>query len=110
MNKIFIVIASGFPVALGVLKVYLHIVSPWKFGFLDFLVSAGLILGGLFLFVQASSRVVLFVSSLFVSFELYKAVVDYRDHFDFFLAMTATVYLSIPFIQIFYRNFRLKDN
>jgi hypothetical protein len=110
MNKIFVVVASSFPVALGILKIYLHIISPWRFGFLDYLVSIGLILGGLFLLVQPRLSVVLLVSSLLLSFELYKAIVDYSDHFDLFLSMTATVYLSLPFLQIYFKNFRLKDS
>ncbi len=107
MNKTYVIIASGFPITLGVLKIYLHIISPWRLGFLDYVVSIGLILGGLFLLVQPGLRVALLVSSLLLSFELYKAMIDYRDHFDLFLSMTATVYLTLPILQV-YRNFRLK--
>jgi hypothetical protein len=87
------------PIGLGIMKVYLHFFSAWRLGFLDYLISLGLILGGLFLFYPPRSRIVLLASAILIAVELFKLASDYRDLFDVFLAMVAILYLSIPTLR-----------
>jgi hypothetical protein len=67
-----------------------------------------LILGGLFLFLNHISRIVVMTIFILIAFELYKAILDYFDHFDVFLAILAILYLSIP-ILINVKKKGLKD-
>ncbi len=91
-------------ILLGSLKIYQHIFSVWRFGYLDYLVGAGLILGGLFLILKSTLEVAL-VSSVFIAFELYKLFLDYNDHWDAFLAILAISYLTITLVK--YRQHRI---
>lgn len=94
-----LVVAGLLPIALGVIKIYLHLISPWRSGYLDYLVAAGLILGGIFLLAQPSLKAALLPGVTLITIELYKAIVDYPDHFDLFLTILATIYLSIPILK-----------
>ncbi len=98
-NKSLQSIIAAPAVALGILKLYLHIYSVWRFGVLDYLVSIGLISGGLFLFSKPRAKPVLLASTFLIGVELLKAVTDYYDYFDVFLTLVAVLYLSIPFLR-----------
>ncbi len=98
-KKIVLALMSAFPIGLGILKVYLHVISRWKLGLLDYVVAAGLIFGGLFLFSRKRPKVVVLISSILIIFEFFKAIVDYYDHFDVFIAVVAILYLSIPILR-----------
>lgn len=97
---------SALPIGLGILKVYLHYNSHFRSELLDYLVAAGLILGGVFLFSQKSSKVILLISGSLIVVELFKAVVDYRDLYDLALTITAIIYLSIPLLRNILENAR----
>jgi len=92
-------------VALGILKIYLHIHSVWRFGVLDYVISIGLILGGLFLFSKPRSKPILLASIFLIVVELLKAVSDYFDHFDVFITLVAVLYLSIPILRFILKQF-----
>jgi hypothetical protein len=109
MKKVFLIIMSTLPIGLGIFKIYAHVNSQWRLGYLDYLLAAGLILGGLFLFAQHISKLVLLSSVILIAFELYKALLDYLDYFDVFLAILATSYLSIPILR-YIKKKGLKEN
>ena len=90
---------AALPIGLGILKIYSHLYSVYRLDPLDYIVSAGLILGGLFLFSKPRSNVISVTSGSFIAFELFKAVFDYSDHFDLFIATVAIVYLTIPILR-----------
>ncbi len=92
-------------VGLGILKLYLHLTSVWKFGFLDYLVAAGLVFGGFFLFL-AVDKLVLGISGFLLTFEFYKLFLDYRDHFDVFIVSISFLYLIVPFLRFFHSRSR----
>jgi hypothetical protein len=92
-------IAVAPAIGLGIMKIYLHFFSTWRLGFLDYLVSLGLILGGLFLFYPPRSRIVLLASAILIAVELFKLASDYKDLFDVFLVIVAILYLSIPTLR-----------
>ncbi len=98
-KTLFLALIAAFPISLGVIKIYLHLLSHFRLGFLDYIIGLGLILGGLFLFLP-SRLTVLLASSVLIVFELLKALVDYHDHFDVFISLVAIVYLSIPLLRL----------
>ena len=98
-KKVLLLLLAAPPIILGMLKLILHLNSVYRLGFLDYIVSLGLIAGGLFVFSRPRSMVALFASSILFSFELYKAAIDYRDHFDVFIAIVAMIYLTIPVLS-----------
>lgn len=111
MKTIFLIPISALPIVLGIFKIYAHFYSSWRFGYLDYLIAAGLILGGLFLFIaQPVSKAVVLASSILIAFELYKAVIDYYDHFDVFLAILAITYLIIPLLKSILEHFFVPNN
>ena len=87
------------PIGLGLLKFYLHYNSAFRSGLLDYVVGAGAILGGLFLFAPKGSKVVLAISGPLIAVETLKAIVDYRDPFDVAFCAIAVIYLSIPLLR-----------
>ncbi len=101
-SKVYAIILSAMPIALGILKAYAHFYSPYRSGPLDYLVAAGLIVGGLLVHSQRNSKAILLASFVFIIIELYKASTDYSDYFDLFLTLLATLYLSVPIIRYFH--------
>ncbi len=89
---------AAFPISLGIVKIYLHLLSHFRLGFLDYIIGLGLVLGGLFLFFPPRLTILL-ISSVMIAFELLKVIMDYRDHFDVFISVVAIVYLSIPLLR-----------
>ncbi len=98
-KRVLLLLLAAPPIILGIIKLILHLNSVWRLGFLDYIVSLGLIAGGLFVFSRPRSKIALFASSILFSFELYKAAIDYRDHFDVFIAIVAMIYLTIPILS-----------
>ena len=92
-------IAASFSVILGLLKIYSHYNSIWRFGYLDYVVAIGAIIGGFFLFAPKRSKVVLTTNFAFIIFEAYKLLIDYHDFHDVLLCGIAIVCLSIPIIR-----------
>ncbi len=80
--------------ALGFLKLFFHFYSAFRFAWLDYVVAAGLIFGGVSLFATARSKTILAVSMALVFFELLKAIEDYHDRFDVLITIGAIAYLS----------------
>ncbi len=103
-RRISLAVLSAFPIGLGLLKLYSHLNSVWRFSPLDYLVSAGLVLGGLFLFSKSRSRATLAISSIFLVVEFLKAIIDYSDTFDLFITVMAIVYLCLPFLRYFFAD------
>ena len=102
LRKVFLLFVAAPPISLGIAKFYSHLFSIWRLGYLDYLVAAGLVLSGLFLFAKPRSRVVLLASCVLIAVELLKATADYRDHYDLFITLIAVAYLSIPIIRFFH--------
>ncbi len=94
------------PIGLGILKVYLHYYSRFRYGFLDYLVAAGAILGGAFLLSRKPSSIILLISGSFIAVEAFKAIIDRHDIFDVSLAIISIVYLSIPFLRFIRQHTR----
>jgi hypothetical protein len=92
-------VMASFPIGLGILKIYSHVYSVYRLGPLDYIVATGLILGGLFLFSKPHSNAISVTSGGFIAFELFKAIVDYFDYYDLFIATVAIVYLTIPILR-----------
>ncbi len=90
---------SVLPIGLGIIKLYSHYNSRFRSDPFDYLVAAGLILGGVFLFFRKPSKVILLISSSFIIVEVFKAIVDHGDLFDVMLAIVAIIYLSIPLLR-----------
>ncbi len=95
-------------IGLGILKLYLHIQSKWRFGVYDYLFATGAIIGGLFLIFYAKrSSLIALTSAVFVAIEAYKCIADYRDHFDLLIAGISIIYLAFP-ILLYVRRSRFK--
>ncbi len=91
-------------IGLGILKLYLHIHSKWRFGIFDYFFAGGALLGALFLLLyKRHSKVILFTSIVFVGIEAIKGVTDYRDHFDLMIAGVSIIYLSFPIVLYAFR-------
>lgn len=101
-----LVCLSVLPIGLGILKLYLHYNSPFRSGLLDYLVAAGAILGGIFLFSRKPSKVILLISGSSIVVEVFKAIVDRRDLFDVSLATIAIIYLSVPLLRYIFEHAR----
>ncbi len=106
-KTLFLALIAAFPISLGIIKIYLHLLSHFRLGFLDYLIGLGLILGGLFLFLPPRLTILL-ISGGLIAFELLKVIMDYRDHFDVFISLVAIVYLSIPLLR--HANAQPADN
>ncbi len=100
----FLAIASLPPIALGATKVYLHINSPYRLGILDYFVSAGLILSGILLVFPLHSKIFLFITVFLIGAELFKAIIDYRDSFDFSISLIAIFYLGMSVLRYYHAN------
>jgi hypothetical protein len=98
-KTVLLAVIAALPIGLGILKIYSHLNSSYRLEPLDYIVAAGLILGGLFLFSKPRSNVISVTSGCFIAFELFKAIVDYNDHYDLFITTVAIVYLSIPILM-----------
>ncbi len=91
---------SSVPIGLGVLKVYLHYTSPFRYGAFDYFVAAGAVLGGVFLLFQKPLKAILPISFFFIIVEALKAVVDHHDPYDVIFTIIAISFLSIPFWRL----------
>ncbi len=95
-------------IGLGILKLYLHFQSRWRFGLYDYLFATGAIIGGLFLILYAKrSSFIALTSAVFVAVEAYKGITDFRDHFDLLIAGISILYLAFP-IFLYIRRRRSK--
>jgi hypothetical protein len=74
-----------FSIGLGLLKIYTHYNSVWRSGALDYIIAIGAVVGGLFLFAPKGSKVILSISFVFIIFEAFKLIIDYRDFHDVLL-------------------------
>ncbi len=102
MKTVLLALISALPIGLGIIKIYAHVISKWRFGYLDYFLAAGLILGGIFILVYNHiSKPVVLVSAILIVFELYKGILDYRDIFDVSLVTIATIYLSVSILMYF---------
>jgi hypothetical protein len=86
-------------IALGLLKIYSHYYSIYRVGPIDYIIAIGAIVGGLLVITQKYSDVISVVCISFFTFELFKAIIDYRDINDVFLCALASFCLIIPIVR-----------
>jgi hypothetical protein len=93
-------------IALGFLKIYTHYYSIYRVGPIDYIIAIGAIVGGLLVITQKFSDIISVVCISFFTFEVFKALIDYRDINDVFLCVIASFCLIIPII----RYSKIKNN
>jgi hypothetical protein len=86
-------------IALGISKIYSHYYSIYRFGPIDYIIAIGAIVGGLLVITQKFSDVISVVCISFFTFELFKAIIDYRDINNVFLCAIASFCLIIPIVR-----------
>jgi len=86
-------------IALGFLKIYSHYYSIYRVGPIDYIIAIGAIVGGLLVISQRFSDVISVICISFFTFELFKAIIDYRDINDVFLSVIASFCLIIPIVR-----------
>jgi hypothetical protein len=86
-------------IALGFLKIYSHYYSIYRIGPIDYIIAIGAIVGGLLVITQKFSYVISVVCIGFFTFEVFKALIDYRDFNDVFLCIIASFCLIIPIVR-----------
>ncbi len=101
IDKLVVVSIGIVPIILGSYKIYQHVFSPWRWGYLDYLLGIGLIVGGLLVIAKSYTVPVLLVCGFLVVFEIYKLVLDRRDSYDLFLAVMAIMYLVVPYFNLY---------
>jgi hypothetical protein len=99
---------SVLPIGLGISKIFLHYFSVYRLQSLDYMVGVGAILSGLFFLTHSYLKPVLIASGFLISVGLLKAVIDYFDPFDFFVAMESIAYLLVPFFRYFESKSRIE--
>ncbi len=84
---------SVFSIADGLLKLWKHFFSIWRFGLLDYLVGFGAVSAGLLsmtmLLAPFKSRFLTIGSFCFLIVSIVKTVTDFRDLGDVLLGLTA---------------------
>jgi hypothetical protein len=98
-KTVLLAVMAALPIGLGILKIYSHLYSVYRLEPLDYIIAAGLILGGLFLFSKPRSNLISVISGCFIAFELFKAIIDYSDYYDLFIVTIAIFYLTIPILR-----------
>ena len=86
-------------IATGFLKIYTHYNSIFRSGPLDYIIAIGAIVGGLIVFTQKTSFVISLVCIAFLSFEVFKAIIDFLDFRDVLLCTIAIICIIIPIIR-----------
>lgn len=85
--------ASVFSIADGLLKLWKHFFSIWRFGPLDYLVGSAAVFVGLLSIIMLvkpfKSSLVAIASFVFVTISIMKIVTDIQDPADVFLSLTA---------------------
>jgi hypothetical protein len=86
-------------IVLGFLKIYSHFSSTFRSGPLDYIIAIGAIVGGLLVFAGKSSNGILVICLSFLTFEVFKAIIDFRDFGDVLLCVIGIICLAIPLIR-----------
>jgi hypothetical protein len=86
-------------IALGFLKIYSHYYSIYRFDPIDYIIAIGAIVGGLLVITQKFSDLISVVCISFFTFEVIKALIDYRDINDVLLCVIASFCLIIPIFR-----------
>jgi hypothetical protein len=97
--KLSLAIIAMASIALGILKIYTHYYSIYRVGPIDYIIAIGAIVGGLLVITQKFSAVISVVCFSFLTFEVFKALIDYRDINDVFLCVIAIFCLIIPIVR-----------
>ena len=97
--RLLLAITAIVSIELGILKIFTHYNSIWRSGPLDYIIAIGAIVGGLFVYASKGSKVILAINYVFLAFEAYKAIIDYRDFRDVLLCVIAIICLIIPIIR-----------
>ncbi len=107
IDRLVVTLIGIIPIILGSYKIYQHIFSPWRWGYLDYFLGIGLIIGGFLVIAGSYKMPILLVSGFLVVFEIYKMVLDRRDSYDLFLAAMAIMYLAVPYFNLYRAKKRL---
>jgi hypothetical protein len=99
ITRLSLAIIAVASIAMGFLKIYTHYYSIYRVGPLDYIIAIGIIVGGLLVISQKASAVISVVCIGFFTFEVIKALIDYRDINDVVLCATAIFCLIIPIIR-----------
>ncbi len=86
-------------IGMGLLKIYSHYVSIFRYGPLDYIVAIGAIVGGIAVLSSKRSNAISLVCIAFLAFEVLKAIVDFRDFNDVLLSTIGIICLLIPVIR-----------
>ena len=97
--RLSLLITALVSIGLGFLKIYTHYYSIWRSGPLDYSIALGAIVGGLMVFVPKSSKVIFMVCIAFLTFEVFKAIIDFLDYRDVLICAIAIICLIIPVIR-----------
>ncbi len=98
-TRLLLTIVAVASIADGFLKIYTHYNSIFRVGPIDYIVAIGAIVGGLLVITQKVSNVISVVCISFLTFEIFKAIIDYRDFNDVFLCTIAIICLIIPLVR-----------
>lgn len=99
IGRLSLVLTASVSIGLGFLKIYTHYYSIFRSGPLDYFMAFGAIFGGLMVLTKKATIVISSVCMFFLALEVLKAIVDFRDLWDFLLCTIATVCLVIPLIR-----------
>jgi hypothetical protein len=99
ITRLSLAIIAIISIALGFLKIYTHYNSIFRVEPLDYIVAIGAIVGGFLVITQKASDEIAVLCISFLTFEVFKALIDYRDLNDVFLCAIAIICLIIPIIR-----------
>jgi hypothetical protein len=102
ISFLFLTITAVVIIGLGFLKVYTHYYSIYRLDPLDYIIAIGAIVGGLLVLMSKKSIVISLVCIFFLTFEVNKAIIDFRDLSDVLLCVIAIFCLTIPIIKYYY--------
>ena len=86
-------------IVIGFLKIYTHYNSIFRPDPLDYIVAVGAIVGGLLVLKPKVSNTISIACIAFLTFEVFKAIVDFLDFGDVLFCAIAIICLIIPIIR-----------